>query len=310
VTNGPSQWTTRPPLHHARAGLAGATVDGDILAIGGFTFDLGNFDFVEARRIEGNGQWQDLPALPTRRANLSAAELDGFVYAVGGIDENDQALDVVERYDPQPPSWAPSPSLPEPRVAPGVVGFDHLLYVAGGEIPRGPGGPGEASNSVITFNPQNGEWKPVASMPTRRSRLRLVAAGDHLYAIGGISQARQALSSVDRYHPGSDTWDQVASMNEARGLPGAVVIGSERIVVVGGGGGKFGAGNFIVRRSSEIYNVGPNGQWQMLDALLPHGRVSLVSALEDDGTVLAIGGAVANGDPPTATNLVEALDLG
>jgi N-acetylneuraminic acid mutarotase len=310
VTNGPSQWTTRPPLHHARAGLAGATVAGDILAIGGFAFGLGNFDFVEARRIEGNGQWRDLPPLPTRRNNLSAAELDGFVYAVGGIDENNQDSDVVERYDPQPPSWAPSPSLPEPRVAPGVVGFRGLLYVAGGEIPRGPGNAVEFSDSVITFNPQNGEWTSVAPMPTRRSRLRLVAAGDRLYAIGGVSQAFQALSSVDRYDPGSDTSDQVASMNEARGLPGAVVIRSGRfIVVVGGGGGKFGAGNLILRRSSEIYDV-DNDQWQVLPALLPRGRVSLLSALEDDGTVLAIGGAVTNGDLPPATNLVEALDLG
>lgn len=65
MTNGPSQWVNRPGLHHARIGLAGATVDGDILAIGGFFPEVGTFDFVEARRTEGNGEWQDLPAMLT-----------------------------------------------------------------------------------------------------------------------------------------------------------------------------------------------------------------------------------------------------
>ncbi len=327
MTNGTSQWTNRPGLHHARAGLADATVGGDILAIGGFVFTQTGaviFDVVEARRAQGNGQWRDLPALPTARANLSAAELDGFVYAVGGIDANNQTLDVVERYDPQTSSWAASPRLPERRAAPGVVGFRGLLYVAGGERP--PGNPAVSElitfhpqsavvvDSVITFNPQTGEWRPVAPMPTRRSRLRLVAAGDHLYAIGGFNQGGQALATVERYDPDHDTWSQVAPMNEARALPGAVTIRSGRfIVVVGGGGGRFPAGNFIVRRTTEVYDVA-NDRWQLLGALLPHARVSLVSALEDDDTVLAIGGAVLNGDPsrsnrPTATDLVEALDL-
>jgi N-acetylneuraminic acid mutarotase len=111
---------------------------------------------------------------------------------------------------------------------------------------------------------------------------------------------------VERYDLGSNTWSQVASMNEARVLPGAVAIRSGRfIVVVGGGAGQLAAATFIARRSSEIYNV-DTGRWQALEALLPRGRVSLVSALEDDGTVLAIGGAVTNGGP-TPTDLVEAL---
>jgi hypothetical protein len=58
VTNGPSQWTTRPPLHHARVGLASATVQGQVLAIGGFDLNTGAiFDFVETRRRRGNRNW-------------------------------------------------------------------------------------------------------------------------------------------------------------------------------------------------------------------------------------------------------------
>ncbi len=307
MTNGQGQWINRPPLHHARAGLASATVAGSILAIGGFRPGEGTFSFVEARGTGGNGDWQDLPPMPTPRANLSAAELGGFVYALGGLDNGNAFLDVVERYDPQQQSWAVSPGLPEPLVGPGVVGFRGLLYVAGGEIL--PGGLGQVVDSVITYDPATEQWQPVAPMPTRRTRFRFVAARDHLFAVGGFRQGFQAVATVARYNPDSDTWDQVASMNEARGLPGAVVTSSgDRIVVVGGGETGHLTPNFRALHSTEIYSV-DNDQWQLHAALLAHGRGSLVCELEGSGIVLAIGGAVTNGGV-MPTDLVEALDVG
>src|SRR5215218_9103643 len=118
VPGGQIQWTAQPSLGHARAGLAGATVNGEIFAIGGFSFtEL--FDVVEARSTGGAGQWRDVtPSMPTPRANVSTAELDGIIYAIGGIGGGDVSLDVVEQYDPAASSWTTGVPLPEPRVAP------------------------------------------------------------------------------------------------------------------------------------------------------------------------------------------------
>ena len=310
VTNGPSQWTTRPPLHHARVGLASATVKGQILAIGGFDPNMEpTFDFVETRRRTGDRTWHDLVALPTRRANLSAADLDGFVYAVGGIPKEGQISDAVDRYNPDAKAWGPSPKLPVGRAGAGVVGLNGLLYVAGGELPS-TGPADQITDSMITYNPTNMTWTPVTSMPTKRTRFRLVAARGQLYAIGGFSEAGQALATVERYDPGSHSWDTVASMHQARVLPGAVVLraGQRRyIVVVGGGGGQPETSQFKHLRTTEVYNMDTD-RWELLKALLPHGKISLVSEVEDDSTVLAIGGAVAaHGGSATAS--VDGLAL-
>ena len=64
-----SQWTARPPLRQARGGLGVATVDGQILAIGGFD-ELSYFGVVEARRVKGRGVWRDLAPTPTARGQL------------------------------------------------------------------------------------------------------------------------------------------------------------------------------------------------------------------------------------------------
>jgi N-acetylneuraminic acid mutarotase len=302
-----AEWIQRPPLSHARAGLDGATVDGRILAIGGFDPALPVFDFVEVRRVQGPGAWQTLPPLPTPRANLAAAELDGFVYAAGGLDSDGNGFDVVEKFDPDGDSWSPSPSLPEDRAVAGAAGLDGRLYVAGGATNV------EASiNSVVAFRPGDGAWAAAAPMPTGRERLRLVAVGRHLYAIGGQSVDGLPLSTVERYDPQSDTWQAVASMQEARILPGVVAFrrGNDRfIVVVGGATGP--PDNRFMLRTTEIYNIGTD-RWHVIATRLPRGAVSLICATEINGEVLAIGGATdrgVTGAEPSPTGEVLALRL-
>ncbi|HZB51822.1 MAG TPA: hypothetical protein VE547_22230, partial [Mycobacteriales bacterium] len=281
---------------------------------GGFRPDAPDpFGFVEARRTGGDGRWRPLPALPTPRANLSAADLDGIVYAVGGlgadVDGDTPLLDVVERYDPATGSWASSPSMPVPRAAPGVAGFEGRLYVAGGEVAGADGW--DVTDSVIAYDPVDGTWREVAPLPTARTRLRLVATGGHLYAVGGFGNPPVALPAVERYDPTRDTWDPVAPMTEPRGLPGAVAArwgDRDVVVVVGGGQGELFTPTFTVADSTEVYDVDAD-KWQALDARLPRGRVSLVCALEADGSVLAIGGATGEPTPLRPTALVQALAL-
>jgi N-acetylneuraminic acid mutarotase len=188
--------------------------------------------------------------------------------------------------------------------------LDGLLYVAGGELPS-TGPPDQITDSMITYDPTTMTWTPVISMPTKRTRFRLVAARGQLYAIGGFSEADQPLATVERYDPGSHSWDTVASMHQTRVLPGAVVIRSGQrrfIVVVGGGEGQPGTPAFRRLRTTEVYNVDTD-RWHRLQVLLPHGKISLVSEVEDDRTVLAIGGGVAANGNGVASASVEALAL-
>jgi N-acetylneuraminic acid mutarotase len=172
------------------------------------------------------------------------------------------------------------------------------------------GGADEITGSVLAYNPQKAVWAPVAPMPTARWRLRLVAAGGRLYAIGGQSPDGTTLSTVERYDPKANTWTAVASMTQDRGVPGVVAVtrGTERDIVVVGGC-QFVAGQrrpFL--RTTEIYNLA-TGEWRQVAAPLPHGRCSLGAAATSDGSVLAISGADDGTGTPIATTEVDALKL-
>jgi hypothetical protein len=202
-----SQWIARPPLRQARGGLGVAKVGRQILAIGGFE-RVGEtdtvFDVVEARRVKGSGRWRDLAPMPTARANLATAEVGGLVYAIGGIGQANDTLDIVETFDPRSGRWTTSLPLPQPRAAPGAAGLGGLLYVAGGEVQLAAD-TFEVTNSVLVYDPKQNTWRSVAPMPTARLRLRLVASGRYLYAIGGQPDpAGPSLATVERYDPKSN----------------------------------------------------------------------------------------------------------
>ena len=282
-----SQWIARPPLRQARGGLGVAKVGPQILAIGGFD-EANTFDVVEARGVMGSGKWRDVAPVPTARANLATTEVGGLVYAVGGLD--DDALDVVETFNPTTGRWATSVPLPQPRAFAGAAGLGGLLYVAGGEVKLAPDAY-EVTDSVVVYEPRKNTWRSVTPMPTIRQRLRLVASGRYLYAIGGFDLAGQSLTTMERYDPKSNSWATMNPMVESRALPCAVEtnVGNRRVLVVVGGFEFPGDGTVDRRRTTEVFDP-HTGRWTLLDVLLPFGRGSHDCATEADGTVLAIGG--------------------
>jgi N-acetylneuraminic acid mutarotase len=308
-----SHWTTRPPLQHKRNGLGVATVDHQIVAIGGFDGDA--LDVVEVRRDAGTRTWHDLARMPTRRTNLATAKVGELVYAIGGADQAKAPpeLNDVETFDPDPTSggWATSLPLPQPRAGPGAAGLGGLLYVAGGFIPSTDVNL-EITNSMVVYDPNHPAWRSVAPMHQRRDKLRLVTSGPYLYAIGGTDPNGQSLTTVERYDPTSDSWATMQPMIEARGLPGVVEtkVGGRRVLVVVGGAETNAQGDFVsARRTTEVFDPA-TGHWTMLDALLPiGGRASHDCATEADGRVLAIGGVKKVGDTITRLPNVDALSL-
>ena len=300
-------WTPQPSLGLARAGLDVATVSGQIFAIGGFNGDAANpevYSTVEARDVSGDGRWRMLAPMPTARTNPAAATLGGFVYVAGGFGANDETLNVVERFDPRTGAWQSSPKLPVPVGAAGAAALGGKLYVAGGLAARPTGD--EVTGAVFAFDPTRQSWTVVEPMPTPRWRLRLVAAGGFLYAIGGQSADGRTLSTVERYDPRTNNWSAGRPMREARAVPGVSVVSNGlRPLFVVIGGVQFEPSTHLLR-TSEVYDV-LTGTWYAVDAQLPHARGSLGGAIESDGTVLAIGGASDITTPPSATADVDAL---
>lgn len=304
----PRGWQEQAPLEIKRGTHDQATVDGRILVCGGFNPNpLEILGSVEARRVQPNGTWRPLASM-TPRANVAAAELDGVAYVAGGfvIDQNgdDVEVDVVEQFDPRVGSWRPSPKMPDRRAAASAAGLGGLLYVAGGFIAGAP------TDLVIAYDPRDRTWTEVAPMPTARTRLRLIATGGHLFAIGGQDKRLDNLATVERYEPRTNTWTGVASMNEPRGVPGAVAIshGNNRLIVVVGGAQAVNGEVTGFLDTTEVYDPDTD-RWHTLRARLPVPKAGLICAAEIDGTVLAIGGGVLTDDGLAATREVYALKV-
>ncbi|MDX8146401.1 kelch repeat-containing protein [Lentzea sp. BCCO 10_0061] len=296
-----AEWKNRASLLSPRKASCGAALNGRILVAGGITDDTKPpVASVEARRAAGKGEWQSLPPMPTPRGNPTAAEVDGMMYVVGGINSTG-FLDVVERFDPRTREWTTSPALPEQRLQAAAAGLRDLLYVAGGSVPDNGGD--RNTDSVIVFNPRKPVlgWKQVAPMLVTRARHGLVAAGGHLYAIGGENQDFDTIPTAERYDPGTNTWTAIAPMLESRAFSGMTVIG-HRIAVVGGYTRAAGSSTFL--RTTEVYDTHTD-RWQTLDAQLPTPKVSLVAAAESNGSLLAIGGAtVIDGNEPITADVL------
>lgn len=286
-------WKYRPPMLSPRFAHEVATVGQDVFVFGGTDGNVG-YSSVETRRTTGGGEWHYVSPMPGPRGNFAVGVVDGLVYTAGGIGAGDQSVDAVEIYDPVADKWVPGPALPVPLASAGGAGLGGKFYVAGGFV--GDADADEhATDAVYVLDPADPRphWVPIAPMLTPRARFRLVAAGEHLYAIGGLpSRLQDALASAERYCPGTDTWEAVHPMHKRRGLPGAAVLETEgrtRIAVVGGGPAP-GQDPIARDRTTEVLDVA-TGEWVLLGTLLPHGRASLVCSVTSAHRVLAIGGS-------------------
>src|SRR5262249_17944781 len=111
-----------------------------------------------------------------------------------------------------------------------AVGLDHRLYVLGGrrwdlQVPA-------TTDLAPSYDPANGTWTPVASLPSPRKGVAAAVLAGHIYAIGGEG----ALTATDEYDPVANTWTPRAPMPTPR-VHAAAVAFDGRIVVLGGDSG-------------------------------------------------------------------------
>jgi hypothetical protein len=202
--------------------------------------------------------------------------------------------------------------LPQGLAQAAAASLGGVLYVAGGFVKDGDGNEAP-SDSMLALGPDG--WTPLDKpMPTARVRLRLVAAGEYLYAIGGQNTDGLTVPTVERYHPLTSTWTESAPMQQDRGLPGVVAITRgpgplprHFIVVVGGAHTiDFAPSNFL--DSAEVYDVQTNTCFD-LDIQLPQRKAGLTAAELADGRVLAIAGTTLQSGAFAPTKHVYATNL-
>jgi hypothetical protein len=123
-----------------------------------------------------------------------------------------------------------------------------------------------------------------------------------IYVFGGLT-ATTKLATVERYDPGTDSWDTRSAMPTAR-YGSSAVTRDGKIYVLGG----VNASNQIVK-TVEVYDP-VNNTWSTA-ADMPTARCRLAAVLGPDGKIYAIGGSTTSTlDLAGYSSVVEVYDPG
>ncbi|HEY4137082.1 MAG TPA: kelch repeat-containing protein [Casimicrobiaceae bacterium] len=189
------KWSDAAPMPAPRGGHAAVVLDGKIHVVGGGNSQstINDHDVYDLMK----NAWRALAPLPRSEGSPAAVALDGKLYAIGGRSgPND--FGSVDIYDPATNAWSEGPRI-EPRGTAGAVVYCGAIHVFGGESQARHQSLGE----VLRLN-RNGQWQPIATMPTPRNFARAVILNDAVYVVGGsptpeASHASMGSAIVERF---------------------------------------------------------------------------------------------------------------
>ncbi|EFA75701.1 Kelch repeat-containing protein [Heterostelium album PN500] len=128
---------------------------------------------------------------------------------------------------------------------------------------------------VFCFERAESRWRMLdTQLPTGKTAFSLVALDEYLYVIGGYQGSKPA-EFVDRYHPRTNAWCQVAAMTTKKSAECSAVAVDDSIVVVGANGATV-----------ERYHTHANS-WSLVQSGNNRFNISSVAVL--DGRIYAIG---------------------
>ena len=104
-----------------------------------------------------------------------------------------------------------------------------LVYIIGGRSNR------VVSRQVVCYNRISDKWSRRADMLEERCQMSAGVINGELYAVGGVNQHDQMVSSVQKYNPDTNEWHLVTPMNIPRYGMGIGTI-KTKMYAVGGHG--------------------------------------------------------------------------
>jgi len=239
--------------------------------------------------------WTRLADRPSPVTHAGVAVVNGEVWVVGGFagDHPGAATAEVWRYNVTNNTWAPGPSLPEPRGSGALVELDGELHFFGGV--KADRDTDCADHWVLRLD-DPGAWQPRAPMLHGRNHLSGTVLDGKIHALGG--QYRHDFAPLDldlheAYDPATDSWTSLAPLLLPRSHcePGTFV--HKGLIIIAGG------------RSNEkpvLYDIDAydpvSDSWRSLAALNIPMRAP-IAKLVGDRIIAGAGGMLPNGTDPT-----------
>jgi len=293
-----NSWTSKAPMHQARAHLGVAVVDGKIYAIGGTTVRIKESIYISGGVVGINEEydpatdtWTTRTPMPTPRASFAVAVYQNKIYCIGGTvsGDLDQNTGVNEVYDPVTDTWTTKSSMPTPKPKPQANVVNGKIYLLG-------------SNDDATFNqvydPERDSWTTKAPIPNAPYLFGSAVVDDKIYAIVEFHSTTGFNSKIEIYNPLTDNWgsgaigrhdfSSVAAATTGMMAPKNIyVLSGWETMATSGRTGSQPLGN--PTESNQIYNP-KNDSWR-LGAAKPTDRINFGVAVVND-TLYVIGGIV------------------
>jgi N-acetylneuraminic acid mutarotase len=213
----------------ARAGLAVATLENQVYAIGGEAAE-GVTGVVE-RFDAGAAAWTALAPKPLAVADVGAAAIGGLIYVPGGRLASGAVSDRLEVYDPGQNRWESRAAMPVALSGYALAAFEGQVYLFGGWNGEG------YTNHALAYDPGRDEWRELPPLPTARGFAGAAAAGGLIYVVGGRDD-EGALDANEVYLPtrgAESAWETRAPLPAPQAELAAASL-ADSVYAVGGTG--------------------------------------------------------------------------
>jgi N-acetylneuraminic acid mutarotase len=286
-------WTTKAPLHVARAYLGVAVVKGKIYAIGGADPP----DWVQALGTNEEydptiDTWTLRTPMPTNRSQFGIAVYQNKIYCLGGVYGNAVYINGVfsyfdvyevtsnEVYDPATNTWENKAPMPDSRAGVSAHLVDGKIYVLGGN---------STANDV--YDPSTNTWTTKAPIPMEPYEYGWwtccsTVVGNKIHVVGlGVNVHFHLVydSETDNWSSGA-LWPPGAIYSSAAATTGTNA--PERMYVFGVDSLWWDLG--LPHFATLVYNP-ENDSWAT-GSSIPAGRINVAIAVLND-TLYVVGGS-------------------
>jgi len=150
----------------------------------------------------------------------------------------------------------------------------------------------EASTELLDITTMT--WELTGEMNEKRKSPGLAQLNDQtVIAAGGTGAAKVPLNSVEIWTPGTEEWQHIESMNNARDSMAYVLLADGRFILTGGKSIDKKGVLISSIKECEIYDP-KTGKWIEV-APMHEERVNHTATLLNDGNVLVVGGGKEDG---------------
>ncbi|MEQ1858507.1 MAG: kelch repeat-containing protein [Chthoniobacteraceae bacterium] len=240
---------------------------------------------------QGSLLWTSGPDLPSPRAEAVALLApDNAILVMGGTSPS--GATVVPKLPNGAASWTTAFDIDTTRIGLGAVRYSTQgILLIGGRSGNAP------TDEVLRYDYFLGDSQDAEKMSTGRQLFAYSADGSGgAYAVGGLGESGEVMSSAERYDPVQDAWTGIAPLPAARYGATAVGVGATHIYLFGG------ATSTAVQATAYRYVIASNS-WEVI-ASMPVAVRNAVAVLTQN-RIYVTGGVGASG----AVDTVQVYDL-